>query len=375
MAINASILAAFERMWQHALLKFSEQSNTNHNHDDTYYTEVEIDTMLSSKADSNHNHDGLYAAIDSVSTALDEAKSYTDTKTVNLITSSNVDAKISTYDTTHNTATDTHNDIRALITDLTTKLNNFLDVDDTTSDQLSEVLTLIENNKGTLDSLTTSKVNVSDIVNNLTTNTSDKVLSAAQGVAIKNLIDALQAELDSHTHIIADVDGLQSALDEKADSSHGTHVTYSTDAPIMDGVANVGTASTVSRSDHIHPTDTSRASQKDLDTLAGVVAGKADSSHIHAISEVANLQTALENKANISHTHSKSDVGLDNVENKSSATIRSEITKANVVDALGYEPPVTDTTYSAITDDEIDEICGNTIAMYLNSISSEGVSF
>ena len=34
----------------------------------------------------------------------------------------------------------------------------------------------------------------------------------------------------------------------------------------------------------------------------------------------------------------KSDVGLGNVENKSSATIRGEITKKNVTDALGYTP-------------------------------------
>lgn len=92
----------------------------------------------------------------------------------------------------HNTAPEAHNDIRELLRDLSTKINNFLDVDDETSDQLSEVLTLIENNKGTLESLTTGKINVSDIIDNLTTNSSDKVLSAAQGVALKALIDAIQ---------------------------------------------------------------------------------------------------------------------------------------------------------------------------------------
>ena len=35
---------------------------------------------------------------------------------------------------------------------------------------------------------------------------------------------------------------------------------------------------------------------------------------------------------------SKSDIGLGNVENKSSATIRGELTKANVTDALAYTP-------------------------------------
>lgn len=45
-------------------------------------------------------------------------------------------------------------------------------------------------------------------------------------------------------------------------------------------------------------------------------------------------------RANTSNPHSvtKAQVGLGNVENKSSATIRGELTKANVTDALGYTP-------------------------------------
>ena len=49
------------------------------------------------------------------------------------------------------------------------------------------------------------------------------------------------------------------------------------------------------------------------------------------------------------HKVTKADVGLGNVENKSSATIRGELTKANVTTALGYTPPTqdTNTTYAA----------------------------
>ena len=97
----------------------------------------------------------------------------------------------------HNTSATAHNDIRLLISEITTKLTNFLDVDDTTVDQLSEVLTLINNNKGTLESLTTNKVNVSAIVDNLTTSDPTKVLSAKQGVAIKALIDALKTAVNN----------------------------------------------------------------------------------------------------------------------------------------------------------------------------------
>lgn len=45
------------------------------------------------------------------------------------------------------------------------------------------------------------------------------------------------------------------------------------------------------------------------------------------------------------HGTTKSDLGLGSVENKSSATIRGELTKANVTTALGYTPPTTNTTY------------------------------
>lgn len=97
----------------------------------------------------------------------------------------------STAVTTHNSAADAHNDIRLLIQALSDDLNAFLDVDDETMDELSEVLQLINNNKGTLESLTTSKVNVADIIDNLVTVVANKPLSANQGVVIKDLIDDL----------------------------------------------------------------------------------------------------------------------------------------------------------------------------------------
>ena len=42
-----------------------------------------------------------------------------------------------------------------------------------------------------------------------------------------------------------------------APTSHGTHVTYSTTAPAAPGTASAGTASTVARTDHVHPAQTS----------------------------------------------------------------------------------------------------------------------
>lgn len=136
---------------------------------------------------------------------------------------------------THNTSSSSHSDMRLLISELTARLNALADSDDTTLDQLSEIVAYIKNNKSLIDGITTNKVNVSDIIDDLTTNSDKKVLSAKQGQILKEMIISL----------------------------------------------------------------------------------------------------------------TKDDIGLGNVENKSSATIRSELTKENVTNALGYTPPTTNTTYSA----------------------------
>ncbi|MGN0776752.1 MAG: CotH kinase family protein [Candidatus Ventricola sp.] len=91
----------------------------------------------------------------------------------------------------HNVSGAAHADLRALIDGLTIRLNALADSDDETLDQLSEIVAYIKSNKALIDAVTTGKVSTSDIVDNLTTNASDKVLSAAQGVKLKALIDAI----------------------------------------------------------------------------------------------------------------------------------------------------------------------------------------
>ena len=119
-------------------------------------------------------------------TAESNAKAYTDQQ-ISSIPTPDVSGQIGA----HNTNTEAHNDIRKLITGLTNRLNALADSDDTTLDQLSEIVAYIKNNKTLIDGITTSKVNVTDIINNLTTNVTNKPLSAAQGVALKALIDAI----------------------------------------------------------------------------------------------------------------------------------------------------------------------------------------
>ena len=91
----------------------------------------------------------------------------------------------------HNTAGDAHEDIRLLVAGLTERLNALADSDDETLDQVSELVAYIKANRTLIESVTTGKVSVSDIIDNLTTNVSNKPLSAAQGVVLKGLIDAI----------------------------------------------------------------------------------------------------------------------------------------------------------------------------------------
>lgn len=118
--------------------------------------------------------------------------SYVDQKVANIQT-----PDVSVQIGSHNTDGAAHADIRALITGLTTRLNALADSDDTTLDQMSELVAYIKSNKSLIDAITTAKVSVSDIVNDLVTANAQKPLSAAQGVALKALVDAAQTAADN----------------------------------------------------------------------------------------------------------------------------------------------------------------------------------
>ena len=85
------------------------------------------------------------------------------------------------------------------------------------------------------------------------------------------------------------------------------------------------------------------------------------------IVSVATLKTAL--------SLAKGDVGLGNVENKSSATIRGELTKANVTNALGYTPPTSDTnTHRPIQINGTEILGNNTTALNLKAGNNVSVT-
>ena len=95
---------------------------------------------------------------------------------------------------THNSSSSAHDDIRILVSELEKKLNSIADSDDTTLDQLSEIVKYIKSNKTLIDQITTSKINVVDIVDDLSSDNTNKPLSARQGKVLNELIENLSLD-------------------------------------------------------------------------------------------------------------------------------------------------------------------------------------
>lgn len=91
----------------------------------------------------------------------------------------------------HNVDETAHEDIRRLILDVAERLNTLANSDDETLDQMGEVVEYIKTNKELIEAITTAKIDVDDIADNLVTNSNTQPLSAAQGVVLKGMIDRL----------------------------------------------------------------------------------------------------------------------------------------------------------------------------------------
>lgn len=266
-----------------------------------------VDTELAKKSDSSHTHDGRYYT----ETEIDGKLSTINTSISN-ITSGTTPVKEATHATSADSATSATDASKlggqlpsyyAKATDIPTgSLANKSVVSESDLDNaLAEKVNAAaqgnhsHSNKTVLDGITSTKVSAWDSAEENAKNYADSAATTAAnkvkndllngaGTAYDTLkelgdliddnveaIDALEAIASgkadaTHGHAISDVSGLQSALDGKASSSHGTHVSFdSTNKPKMDGTAAFGTSSKVARADHVHPTDTSRASKSEFD--------------------------------------------------------------------------------------------------------------
>lgn len=154
----------------------------------------------------------------------------------------------------HNVSDTAHNDIRNLINALATRLNTLADSDDTTLDQMSEIVSYIKSNKDLINIVTINKVNVSDIIDDLVSTDTDKPLSANQGKIIKDLIDSLTPTATGnataagltklYTGTGSNTDGsmTQSAITAALSKKSIIDYTASVPTSLMAGMTWVGTA-------------------------------------------------------------------------------------------------------------------------------------
>lgn len=430
----------------------SEKADVVHTHDDIYYTEEEVDTLLLSKADYSHNHDSKYdskgsasAVQDNLNVVSDSLDSHTGNTDVHVTTSNK-----SNWNNAYTHSQSIHARIDATkVADSTTNGNILIDGAETNvythpnsgvaagtyksvtvnaqghvtsgsnpttlagygitdaetkgaadtalasakvyTDTVASGKSDTNHNhnsaydaKGSADTaLDSAKIYADSAATTAANKVKNDLLNGA-GTAFDTLkelgdlitdnqdaIDALETVAagkadKTHSHAISDVSGLQSALDGKAASAHGTHVSYSTTAPVMDGTASVGSASTVARSDHKHPTDTSRASKTEFDTHTA-------NTTVHVTSTERSNWNASKTHADTAHAPSNAQANQNAFSNiKVGSTTIAADTTTDTLELVGSNVTITpDATNDKVTISVADASTGTKgIVQLTNSTAS-----
>ena len=267
----------------------SSFASSNHDHDNRYYTESEIDDKLGKKANISHSHSSLTNSsgrIFNVPTGGSGGEQKT------LVITDDLNA----YQPAGNYANASHDHTISDITGLYDELTGMTYVADS-SDNSVQLETYGDGNsfniptKGYVDNALNGKSNLDhnhDSVYQAKGDyaTNDALKNYVTGTTFIDYTTYIEGEVNkkanvSHSHEISNVSGLQSALDGKSGTGH-THT--------ISNITNL--QSTI---DGIYT---------DMGLQDEAIAGKADSVHTHEISNINGLQSALDGKAASSHTHS-----------------------------------------------------------------------
>ena len=138
-----------------------------------------------------------------------------------------------------------------------------------------------------------------------------------------NKLDGCTATVTELNYVDGVTSNIQTQLNGKAASSHGTHVTYSTTAPKANGTAAAGSASTVARSDHVHP----------LQTTVSGNAGSATKLATARNITVGSTAKSFNGTANISFSHNE--IGTTKaVTNTAFGSAQTAMTTAQFIELL-----------------------------------------
>lgn len=229
-------------------------------------------------------------------------------------------------------------DMNASTYDPTNVGGDAFDMGNMAEDTDAKILTSAERTKIAATETTTQlnaraalKVNITDIVDNLTSTATNVPLSAAQGKVLKDLVDTL-------------------------------NTAFSSDETTLDTLQEVVDFIELNRS------DLDSLSIASIAGLTAALAGKADASHTHTKDQVglANVdntsdadkpvstaqQTEIDTKADTGHTHTPSQVGLGNVNNTSDAN--KPVSTAQQT-ALNAKAPTANPTFTGTVDADVVE--------------------
>ena len=175
--------------------------------------ESDLNTTISNEVTRAKNAESSLST--TISDEVTRAESALNTTISNEVTrakkaESDLSSSIQTSISSHNTSTTAHDDIRTLINNLTTRINAVADSEDVDLDQLSEIVAYIKSNRSLIDNVTTSKVSVSDIIDNLTSTSANKPLSANQGRVLNTSITSLTTKLNNHVDSLSNVENKSS---------------------------------------------------------------------------------------------------------------------------------------------------------------------
>ena len=265
------------------------KASSSHTHDDRYFTETEVTNKLAGKSDTGHKHEDDYynkTIMDSKiqtlkttdianakSSAISDAKDYTDEKISALVGSApeamNTLQELAKAISDHQTVYDAY--VETVSGDIATAKQEAINAANTNAASKDTALHTTISKEIDDDIAAATQALQANIDKKSDEGHTHKYAgsSSAGGAATSankvnsNLVVKLNSGTTEGTNLFTFNGSAAKTVNITPDgigaakASHGTHVEYSTSAPKVAGTAATGSATTVSRSDHVHPAQTS----------------------------------------------------------------------------------------------------------------------
>lgn len=157
--------------------------------------------------------------------------------------------------------------------DLIVAIQTLLGSDDISLDTVQEIVTYIKANQAALTTLGQNKVNISDVINTLTSTETTKPLAAAQGKALNDLITALTSTVSGKEAAIATSTADKYFAGDKSWKTFATDVlgTALSGLSLLSGVAITASDSIISALGKLQKQVTDRLSKTAGGTISGAV--------------------------------------------------------------------------------------------------------